>query len=293
MLKFFPYIQAMRLKTILISFSLWIVGLSLSVTKAPIEYLLNGMILFCMAGLQISVNYFNDIVDFRRNRDTSDRLGPQRVIHSQLLTEKSLIEALSVVIFLTLISGAYLVFKGGWPIALIGISGLFLTYFYSAPPLAIADRGLSEIFVFLYFGVLAVCGIFYLNTMSWGIQSLVAGSQMGFLSISLLLVNHLRDHVEDQKTGKNTWVVRKGRNFGLIELACSIFFPYIIGYYWLVVENQWETFLYPLSVLPFHVYIFYKISREAPSQAYNFYLALTSFGQLLFATSLLFSWALT
>ena len=279
----------MRLKTILVSFSLWLVGLSLSASTVSVDYFLNFVILFCMIGLQISVNYWNDILDSRRNRDTDDRLGPQRVIHSQLLTEKSLMKALYVVIFLTSISGLYLIKVGGWPIALIGISGGFLTYFYSAPPLALADRGWSEVFVFLYFGIFAVCGIFYLNTWALNLKSFVAGSQMGFLSISLLLVNHLRDHVEDQKTGKKTWVVRKGRDFGLVELACSIFAPYIIGYYWLIVEQQWTTFVFPLIVLPFHTYIFYKISREAPSQDYNFYLALTSFGQLLFATSLLLS----
>ena len=283
----------MRLKTLLVAFSLWLVGISLSAAVIHIDFFLNFLILFCMTGLQISVNYFNDILDGRRKRDTGDRLGPQRVIHSGILTEKSLMKALVFVLLLTLSLGAYLIYKGGWPIALIGISGLLLTYFYSAPPLALADRGLSEIFVFLYFGVLSVCGIFYLNTMNWSFISFVAGSQMGFLSISLLIVNHLRDHVEDQKTGKRTLVVRWGRNFGLTQLACSIFAPYIIGYYWLIIENQWMTFIFPLSVLPFHIYIFYKISSQAPSQIYNFYLALTSFGQLLFGTSLLLSWSLS
>ena len=307
------YIQAMRLKTLLVSFSIWITGTGLSIAQQEsINIILNAMILVCMVCLQIAVNYFNDALDFKRNKDTSQRLGPSRMVHLGNISYVSMIKSACFVLSFALICGVYLIYQGGWPIFVIGIVSLLSVYFYSSPPIALADRGLSEIFVFLFFGLLPVAGICYLNTLesldifsewSWikqffyvhasiikNTSSIVAGIQMGFLSISLLLVNHLRDQEEDFKTGKKTWVVRKGRDFGLIELACSIFIPYILGYYWLIVQNNELAFTLPLCVLPFHIYIFYKISQEPPSKKYNFYLALTSFGQLLFSTALVLGW---
>ena len=307
------YIQAMRLKTLLVSFSIWITGVGLSTAQQEsINILLNAVILMCMVCLQIAVNYFNDALDFKRNKDTSQRLGPARMVQSGNLSYSVMLKSACLVLSLALICGLYLIYKGGWPIFVVGIVSLLSVYFYSAPPIALADRGLSEIFVFLFFGLLPVTGICYLNALeslefllewSWvkkffyvhpfiveNISSITAGTQMGFLSISLLLVNHLRDQEEDFKTRKKTWVVRKGRDFGLMELACSIFIPYILGYYWLIVQNNASAFIFPLCVLPFHVYIFYKISQEPPSKKYNFYLALTSFGQLLFSTALVIGW---
>ena len=307
------YIQAMRLKTLLVSFSVWITGVGLSTAQQEsINILLNIVILMCMVCLQIAVNYFNDALDFTRNKDTSQRLGPARMVQSGNINCTSMLKSACLVLSLALACGVYLIYKGGWPIFVIGIVSLLSVYFYSAPPIALADRGLSEIFVFLFFGLLPAVGICYLNTLdslefllewSWikkffyvhtsvieNISAIIAGTQMGFLSISLLLVNHLRDQEEDFKTRKKTWVVRKGRDFGLVELACSIFIPYILGYYWLIVQNNVSAFIFPLCVLPFHIYIFYKISQEPPSKKYNFYLALTSFGQLLFSTALVIGW---
>ena len=125
--------------------------------------LLNGVILFCMLCLQIAVNFFNDILDALRGKDTSIRLGPVRVVSEGLLDAKSLKKSAFLVLLFAFLSGSFLVLKGGVFILLIGGAGLFMTYFYSGPPIDLAERGLSEVFVFLFFGLLAVFGIFYLN----------------------------------------------------------------------------------------------------------------------------------
>lgn len=309
-------IQAMRLKTLIVSISVWTTGVGLSIThQKSINIFLNLIILICMVCLQTAVNYFNDALDFKRQKDTPRRLGPLRMVQSGRISYRAMMRLAQLMLFLASIFGVYLIYSGGWVIFTLGVCGILSAYFYSAPPLALSDRGLSDIFVFLFFGLLGVGGIFYLNGV-YSIQSfsnmnlsavekflyfngavikpvmssVIAGSQMGFLSMSLLIVNHLRDQEEDSKTGKKTWVVRKGRVFGLVQLACSIFIPYLLGYYWLIFGQYEQAFVYPLCVLPFHVYIFYKISQEGPSEQYNFYLALTSFGQLLFATALVLGW---
>ena len=176
----------------MVSLSVWLTGTGLSITYHPhSSFIIHGMVLFCMMCLQMAVNYLNDALDTKRGKDTHQRLGPQRMSQSGRLSFSELLDGASVLLSLAIVSGLYLVAKGGWPILAIGTIGLLATYFYSAPPISLADRGLSELFVFLFFGVLAVCGIFYLNTGHWSLDSLMAGSQMGCLSIGLLISESL------------------------------------------------------------------------------------------------------
>ena len=310
----FNYIQAARPKTLIICFSIWMVSLGLVIKAGePIDSLLNFSILACMLCLQIAVNYFNDALDFKNKKDTSHRLGPVRMVQAGLISEQRMMKASFFVLSLEAVCGFYLVLKGGLFILVIGVTGMCMAYFYSAPPLSIADRGLSEIFVFLFFGLFAVMGIFYLNMTNrgWGsfddsfiagffyfdpavlkisLPAFIAGSQMGFLSMSLLLVNHLRDQLEDTQSQKRTWVVRKGRQWGLVEWSFSVILPYFMGCYWFLYEGNLLSFFLPFIACPFYVFVFLKMKDEKPSQKYNFYLALTSLGQFLFSASLLFSW---
>ena len=312
MMKIRFYWLASRPKTLIISLSLWLTGMGLVIqTGRPVDFFLNSMILFCMMCLQIAVNYFNDALDFINKKDTAQRLGPRRMVQSGLISANSMMRAGWLAVFLALLSGAYLVFQGGWVIFLIGASGIGLAYFYSAPSFSLANKGLSEIFVFLYFGLLAVWGIFHLNGVSgmdfdsfsgrffyWDfsrdvISAFIAGSQMGLLSVSVLLVNYLRDAAEDTLSGKKTWVVRKGFSFGLMQWAVSVALSYIIGVYWLLFEGNWRTAIWPLILLPVYVFIFYKLKTEKPGLEYNFYLALTSLSQFLFALCLFLSFIST
>ena len=349
------YFLAARPKTLMIAVSVWLTGWVLSTTlwgqahhaytfdrNLHIEwtlsvtlweqthFFLNIIILLCMLLLQTAVNYFNDVLDFKRNKDTTERLGPPRMVQSQKIKASSLTSTAYAVLFLALCLGGYLVIKGGVFILFIGLTALGMTYFYSAPPIALADRGLSEIFVFLFFGVLAVGGIYHLNFMqsiiNYNISSglsfveeilvtmiyfsfsfllhfmeeaelmekttavLIAGSQMGFLSVSPLIINHLRDHQEDQKSGKKTWVVRKGRNFGRIQWAGCIVLSYLLGIYWLWEGSYFKAGILPLLVLPLYIYLFTKIILEKPSKKYNTFLALNSIGQFFFSIALCLGW---
>ena len=278
-----------------------------------------------MLCLQIAVNYFNDVLDFKRNKDTTERLGPPRMVQSQKIKASSLTYAAYAVLFLALCLGGYLVIKGGVLILFIGLTALGMTYFYSAPPIALADRGLSEIFVFLFFGVFAIIGICHLNflqsivnvSISPYVSSakeevlvtmfyfsvfpvlilvekitavLIAGSQMGLLSTSLLIINHLRDYQEDQKSGKKTWVVRKGRKFGLIQWTSCILFSYLLGVYWVLDSSYFMAGVLPLLILPLYIYLLKKIILEKPSKKYNTFLALNSLGQFFFSIALCLGW---
>lgn len=320
------YFLAARPKTLIIALSVWLTGWTLSVTLwGQTHFFLNIIILLCMLCLQIAVNYFNDVLDFKRNKDTTERLGPPRMVQSQKIQASSLTYAAYTVLFLALCLGGYLVIKGGVLILFIGLTALGMTYFYSAPPISLADRGLSEIFVFLFFGVLAIIGICHLNflqsVVNYSISPyvssakeeilvtmfyfsvfpplivaeettaiLIAGSQMGLLSTSLLIINHLRDHQEDQKSGKKTWVVRKGRNFGLIQWTSCIVFSYLLGVYWIWENSYFYAGILPLLTLPLYIYLLKKRILEKPSKKYNTALALNSLGQFFFSIALCLGW---
>jgi len=295
------YFLATRPKTLIIAISVWLTGWGLSTALwEQAQFTLNLIILICMLLLQIAVNYFNDVLDFKRKKDTAERLGPPRMVQSRKIQPSSLMRVSYAILFSALCLGIYLVIKGGSFILIIGFIALGMTYFYSAPPIALADRGLSELFVFLFFGILAVSGICHLNVVQISSTSsffhpafiqeieaiLTAGAQMGFLSVSLLIINHLRDHQEDQKRGKKTWVVRKGRKFGLAQWLTCISLTYLLGVYWMLTDSYFTAGTLPLFILPLHIYIFQKIFQEKPSKKYNTFLALNSLGQFLFSITL-------
>ncbi len=301
------YILAARPQTLIIAVSIWWTSWTLSIALwGRMQWILNIIILLCMLLLQTAVNCFNDSLDFTRNRDTEKRLGPLRMTQSQRIQADSLLHFSFFILFLALCLGVYLVVKGGAFIFSIGLVALIMTYFYSAPPIALADRGLSEIFVFLFFGILAVSGSCHLNAAQLSsefsffsphpsfIQEIdaifAAGAQMGFLSTSLLIINHLRDHQEDQKTGKKTWVVRRGRNFGLIQWLACIAAAYILGIYWILENSFVMAGILPMAVLPLHFYISKKIIKEKPSRRYNSFLALNSLSHFFFSIALSLAW---
>ena len=284
----------MRPKTLLVSLSVWLVSLGVVIFHFKIfSSFLNAVILLCILSLQILVNYLNDLIDAKRGKDTEERLGPLRYVKANLITSNNMKIASLFVLLITILSGIYLVMVGGFFILLIGACSILLTYFYSAPPLSIADRGLAEIFVFLFFGVLAVIGIVYINYMdhtlsdisfnSSILSSLIAGSQVGLLSVSLAVINHIRDREEDLKSGKKTLVVRFGDLFGKKEWAFCIITSYFLGFYWVLFQNNQAAFFGPMIAFPIYIWVWNGLLKNAPSKKYNKYLAATSLGQLLFS----------
>jgi 1,4-dihydroxy-2-naphthoate octaprenyltransferase len=142
-----------------------------------------------------------------------------------------------------------LVLHGGWPIVVIGLFSLFFAYAYTGGPFPLAYLGLGEIFVVLFFGIIAVAGTFYLNTLSWSIAALLAGLQIGLHSSVLLTVNNLRDIDSDRAANKRTLAARLGLTFARRENATLVMAPFVLGIAWLPIGFFW-AFLLPLMTLP-------------------------------------------
>lgn len=161
--------------------------------------------------IQIGTNLANDYYDFVRGGDTADRVGPLRVTQAGLLPPSAVGRAMIVVLAAAMLPGAYLVAVGGWPIVWIGLASLACAVLYTGGPYPLAYHGLGDAFVFVFFGLIAVGGTYYVQALSWSADALLAGAGLGALSTALLVVNNLRDIETDARAGKRTLAVRLGR----------------------------------------------------------------------------------
>ena len=161
--------------------------------------------------IQVATNFFNDVIDSQKGADTRERVGPQRVTVSGLLTPQAVYFGAFFMLILASLCGWFLLQSRGWPILLIGIPSLYLSFGYTGGPFPLAYRGMGELFVILFFGLVAVGGTVFVQTGLWTSESLILGAQIGLLSAVLIAVNNYRDVNEDEPAGKLTLAVRFGR----------------------------------------------------------------------------------
>jgi len=172
--------------------------------------------------IQIGVNYHNDYADYVQGADTEDRVGPLRVTQAGLVAPETMWRATVLVFGLAVVSGLYLIVRGGWPILVVGLASISAAVWYTAGNYSLAALGLADLFVFVFFGPVAVGGTYYVQALSLSPEVLVAGAGPGLLSIAILLVNNVRDVAEDREAGKRTLVVRFGRRFGIVAYGVCV-----------------------------------------------------------------------
>ena len=180
--------------------------------QLQLQLLLLGALL-----LQIGSNLANDVFDFQRGADAPDRLGPLRVTQAGLLTPAQVLRGMWIVFALSLIPGLYLAARGGWPVVAIGVSAIAAAILYTGGPLPYGYKGLGEMFVFVFFGLVAVSGTYYVQTSTLSWLAIAAGIPIGLLTSAILGVNNLRDIGPDQAAGKITLAVRLGMRGARIE----------------------------------------------------------------------------
>jgi len=161
--------------------------------------------------IQIGTNFANDVFDFRRGADTPDRLGPTRVTHAGFVTPAQVLAATCIAFGLAALIGIYLVLVGGWFILLIGALSILAGVAYTGGPWPYGYHALGDVLCFIFFGVLAVVGSAYLQTLSITPVAVWASIPTGCLVTAILVVNNLRDIDTDRSVGKLTLAVRLGR----------------------------------------------------------------------------------
>ncbi len=196
--------------------------------------------------IQIGTNYSNDYYDFIKGADSENRLGPTRVTQAGLVSPLQVKNAAFIAFSLAFIAGLYLVYRGGWPIVIIGLSSIAFGMLYTAGPFALGYKGLGELFVLIFFGPVAVGGTYYVQTINISWPVIVAGLSPGLISVGILTINNLRDIGNDTAAGKLTMSVRFGAAYSKTQYTCAIFLASIIPLIlWL------ETGSHPFAVVAF------------------------------------------
>lgn len=236
--------------------------------------------------IQIGTNLYNDVADFERGTDMAGRLGPTRVVAEGLILPVQVRHAALLSFVLALLCGMYLVWLGGWPILIIGLLSLTAGYAYTGGAHPIAYGPLGELFVLLFFGVLAVAGSAYLQTGSWSANAVLAGFAIGLPAAAALLVNNYRDLEGDCLAGRRTLVSYLGRGSSRRLYAVLIVIPLALVPL-LVPEHR--LFL-PWLALPLGVFIIRGFWRAPIDASLNRILAFTAQYQLLLSLLLCASW---
>ncbi|NIP97058.1 MAG: 1,4-dihydroxy-2-naphthoate octaprenyltransferase [Akkermansiaceae bacterium] len=250
-----------------------------------IDWVLAGFTVVGALCIQIATNLFNDAVDAEKGADTEGRLGPRRVTAGGLLSRRAVYGGAVLFLGLACLASLPLIEARGWPIIAIGLPSLYLSYGYTGGPVPLAYLGLGELFVILFFGLVAVEGTHFVQTGEWGWEALVLGIQVGLLSAVLIAINNLRDVEEDRGSGKRTLAVRFGprvvQNLVLL-MVVTAFLLTICGTFY---GARW---FFPLSLPWFFLglWVVRAVRRSEPGPAYNLYLALAALQLVLFAVSL-------
>ena len=172
--------------------------------------------------IQIGTNLFNDAYDFKRGADTGDRLGPPRATQQGWLTPEAVMRGAVVCFALAFLVGLYLVSVAGWPLLVVGLVSLLAGYAYTGGPFPLAYHGLGDLFVLVFFGLVAVGGTSFVLTQTVTPLALLAGVPIGALGVALLAVNNVRDVKTDTAANKRTLVVRLGVGFGRAEYVAML-----------------------------------------------------------------------
>lgn len=278
------WVQAARPKTLGAAVAPVFVGFFIgsNLVGQPLAWPLLLCTLGSTVALQIATNWFNDALDFQQGKDTQARIGPRRITAAGVVRPRTVMLAGFLMLGLATLLSLPLISARGLPIIIIGIPSLWFCYGYTGGPAPLAYRGLGELFVILFFGLVAVAGSAFVQTGEWLVGGIVGGVQVGSLSTVLIAINNLRDIEEDRVTGKRTLAVRFGPGFARLEITLLTLLAHGAGLYW------WEQDLnraatLPLAVLPLGVFILLRLWMTPPGPAYNKLLALGGAQLVLFA----------
>lgn len=217
------WILAARPKTLWAAVAPVVLGTALAIEAGAVHVPAALAALVASVLIQIGTNFSNDYHDFVKGADTAARKGPLRVTQAGLVAPDAVRRAALLTFGLAFLVGIYLIWRGGWVILVIGALSILFGILYTAGRYSLAYLGLADLFVFIFFGPVAVAGTHYVQSLTLDMNAVIAGCGAGFLSTAILLVNNIRDVDEDGAAGKRTLVVRAGRSFGVVlYAACFI-----------------------------------------------------------------------
>jgi 1,4-dihydroxy-2-naphthoate octaprenyltransferase len=236
--------------------------------------------------IQVGTNLSNDYSDARRGADTDDRLGPVRVTAGGLVPPRLVLVATYASFGIAVLAGIYLIVVAGWQLLLVGAASILAGVLYTGGPRPYGYEGLGEVFVFLFFGIVAVAGSFFVEvkTLDWAAFALAV--PVGLLASAILVVNNFRDIDTDRRAGKRTLAVRLGRERTRVLFAAMIALAYVlVPITWIFGPARAWVLLAWLS-LPLALRIVQVVRTRTDGPSLNQALAQTGLLQLVFCTLL-------
>lgn len=244
----------------------------------------------CLAAalsIQIGTNLANDYYDFKKGADTGERIGPTRVTQAGLISPAAVKLSFTLAFIVFAFACAWLTLHAGWPIAALGILAALSGILYTAGPWPLGYLGLGDLFVFIFFGPVAVAGTYYVQSLEMNTAVILAGLAPGFISVAILTVNNLRDIESDRKCGKYTLPVRWGRSFALSEYLFCIFAASLIPVFMYVFIQDHVAVLMCAGISMLAIPAIKTVLTQTDGASLNTALAQT--GKLLMIYSILFS----
>lgn len=267
------WIQAARLRTLPLSLSGIIVGTALASLHAQFELSIFILALLTTVGFQVTSNFANDYGDGVKGTDNEGRVGPARALQSGTISRTSLKAGVIISALISLAIAVVLIYlafgTGNFAYVLVflvlGLLSIWASIKYTVGSNAYGYRGLGDLFVFLFFGLLGVLGSMFLYTKTLEWPSILPAISIGLLCVAVLNLNNLRDVVSDKKHGKNTLIVKMGfengkrYHLGLISAALLCFLAYII-----VIGFDWKQSFFMLAFVPLLIHLRTVMTTKEP-----------------------------
>ena len=257
-----------------------LVGTALAQTRGSTDLIAFAAAMLGALFIQVGTNLSNDYSDARRGADTEDRLGPVRVTAGGLVPPRQVLVATYLSFAAAVLCGIYLIAVAGPVLLLIGAASILAGILYTGGPRPYGYEGLGEIFVFLFFGVVAVTGSYYVQRQDLPWEALVLAVPVGLLASAILVVNNVRDLDTDRRAGKRTLAVRLGREHTRTLYAAMLLAAYLtVGLPWLL-GSLTAWLLLPWLTAPLAAQLQRTVRTHADGPTLN--AALAGTGQLEF-----------
>jgi 1,4-dihydroxy-2-naphthoate octaprenyltransferase len=281
--------SAARPRTLPAAIAPVLVGTALAWRNGAVEPAAAGLCLGFALLVQVGTNFANDYYDFIQGADTAARVGPTRAVAAGLITPQLMRSAMWIVFAAAFVCGMGLLAWGGPWLLVIGIASIACGVAYTGGPWPLGYHGLGDLFVFVFFGLVAVGATYFVQAGSLTVNALLAGVAIGALAANILVVNNYRDVETDAVAGKRTLVVRFGRRAARVQHAASLGIAFAVPLYLALREHR-LVMLLPWLVAP----IAWRHVRrlQAAKKPSELIVLLGDTGKLLALYAVLFSAAL-
>jgi 1,4-dihydroxy-2-naphthoate octaprenyltransferase len=281
------WLMAARLRTLPAAIAPVLVGTALAVQAT--DDIRVGAFIAALLGailIQVGTNLSNDYSDARRGADTEDRLGPVRVTAGGLVPPQQVLIAVYATFGAAMLTGVYLVYVAGWELLVVGLVSILAGVLYTGGPKPYGYEGLGELFVFLFFGIVAVAGSSFAQTETWPWEAFALAVPVGLLASAIMVVNNVRDMDTDRRVGKRTLAVRLGRERTRDLYAAMVFLSFPAALVPWIAGPLGAPLLLVLLALPLAVPLVHTVRTHSDGPTLNGALARTGMVQLVFCVLL-------